>query len=186
MSPARLAVSALFLANGLISGCWSVFVPAIKGNLAIGESVMGLLISDRRFSRFCRIAIVGTDHRPCRFEGSRDHCRRRAGARPFAAVAGNRICGGGRAVRTILPVAVSHGCRHECQRLRCRTYWRQGDHVVLSWLLEPRRHAWRSDGGLCTCRLWPSRPGAWCNGNLRCIDDRCFSRSGRAPLGGAR
>ncbi len=40
----RAAVSALFLANGLIAGCWSVFVPVIQRNLAIGESRMGLLI----------------------------------------------------------------------------------------------------------------------------------------------
>ena len=42
--PSRLAVSALFLANGFVSGLWSVFVPVVQGNLSIGESVMGLLI----------------------------------------------------------------------------------------------------------------------------------------------
>jgi predicted MFS family arabinose efflux permease len=42
--PSRLAVSALFLANGLVAGLWSVFVPVVQENLAIGESVMGLLI----------------------------------------------------------------------------------------------------------------------------------------------
>ncbi len=44
LSPARIAVSALFLANGLIAGFWSVFVPVVQTNLGIGESAMGLLI----------------------------------------------------------------------------------------------------------------------------------------------
>ncbi len=41
---ARTAVSALFLANGLVAGLWSVFVPVVQGNLRIEESAMGLLI----------------------------------------------------------------------------------------------------------------------------------------------
>ena len=41
---ARAAVSALFLANGLVAGFWSVFVPAVQGNLGIEESLMGILI----------------------------------------------------------------------------------------------------------------------------------------------
>lgn len=44
LPPSRLAVSALFLANGFVSGLWSVFVPVVQDNLSIGESVMGLLI----------------------------------------------------------------------------------------------------------------------------------------------
>jgi len=42
--PMRMAVSALFLANGLVSGLWSVFVPVAQENLGIAESLMGLLI----------------------------------------------------------------------------------------------------------------------------------------------
>jgi len=41
---ARAAVSALFLANGLVAGLWSVFVPVVQKNLGIAESGMGLLI----------------------------------------------------------------------------------------------------------------------------------------------
>ena len=41
---ARLAVCALFLANGFTAGLWSVFVPVVQRNLGIGESEMGLLI----------------------------------------------------------------------------------------------------------------------------------------------
>lgn len=41
---ARAAVSALFLANGLVAGFWSVFVPAVQRNLGIEESLMGILI----------------------------------------------------------------------------------------------------------------------------------------------
>jgi predicted MFS family arabinose efflux permease len=40
----RMSVSALFLANGLVAGFWSVFVPAVQANLGIGETLMGLLI----------------------------------------------------------------------------------------------------------------------------------------------
>ena len=55
----RTAVSALFFANGLIAGCWSVFVPAIQRNLSIGESAIGLLILIGASAGFAGLLLSG-------------------------------------------------------------------------------------------------------------------------------
>lgn len=44
MSKNRLAVSLLFLLNGFVTGSWAPKIPEFKDRLAIGESVLGLLI----------------------------------------------------------------------------------------------------------------------------------------------
>ena len=55
----RAAVSALFLANGIVAGCWSVFVPAIQRNLAIGEQAMGILILIGASAGFVGLMLAG-------------------------------------------------------------------------------------------------------------------------------
>ena len=56
---ARGAVSALFLANGMISGFWSVLVPVVQNNVGIGESAMGLLILIGALAGFAALLASG-------------------------------------------------------------------------------------------------------------------------------
>lgn len=72
---ARAGVSALFLANGLVAGFWSVFVPVVQGNLGIEESAMGLLILLGALAGFCGLMLSGL-------------LISRAGSRPIAVAAG--------------------------------------------------------------------------------------------------
>lgn len=81
LSPARIAVSALFLANGLIAGFWSVLVPVIQKNLGIGESVMGLLILIGASAGFVGLLLSGL-------------LIARLGSRPLAAISGLMLAPG--------------------------------------------------------------------------------------------
>ncbi|MCB1459471.1 MAG: MFS transporter [Nitratireductor sp.] len=56
---ARLAVSALFLANGFTAGLWSVFVPVVQRNLGIGEADMGWLILTGASAGFVGLMLSG-------------------------------------------------------------------------------------------------------------------------------
>jgi fucose permease len=72
---ARVAVSALFLANGLVAGLWSVFVPVVQKNLGIAESAMGLLILFGALAGFGGLMLSGL-------------LISRFGSRPIAVIAG--------------------------------------------------------------------------------------------------
>ncbi len=72
---ARAAVSALFLANGIVAGFWSVFVPVVQKNLGIAESSMGLLILFGALAGFGGLMLSGL-------------LISRFGSRPIAVIAG--------------------------------------------------------------------------------------------------
>jgi fucose permease len=72
---ARAAVSALFLANGVVAGFWSVFVPVVQKNLGIAESAMGLLILFGALAGFGGLMLSGL-------------LISRFGSRPIAVIAG--------------------------------------------------------------------------------------------------
>ncbi|WEF25400.1 MFS transporter [Paracoccus sp. S3-43] len=56
---ARRAVSALFLANGLVVGSWAPKLPAMMARLGIGESVAGLLVLSLGVGSICLMPVFG-------------------------------------------------------------------------------------------------------------------------------
>lgn len=56
---ARWAVSALFLANGLVVGSWAPKLPAMMARLEIGESVAGLLVLALGVGSICLMPVFG-------------------------------------------------------------------------------------------------------------------------------
>ncbi len=145
---ARTAVSALFLANGLVAGLWSVFVPVVQGNLGIKELAMGLLILFGALGGFGGLMLSGL-------------LIARTGSRPVAVAAGLLMAPGSfdpragdefPARRDVLRPAlrgdIGHGRGDERQWRRCRAQPWQGGDVVFPRLLEPWRHAGRGGGRL--------------------------------------
>ncbi|MDQ1899618.1 MFS transporter [Paracoccus sp. WLY502] len=56
---ARLAVSALFFANGLVVGSWAPKLPAMMSRLGISESVAGLLVLALGIGSVCLMPVFG-------------------------------------------------------------------------------------------------------------------------------
>src|SRR5690606_17652098 len=60
LSPQRLAVSLMFLANGFVVGSWAPKIPDFAARLGLDESELGLMILCFGVGSLCAMPAVGT------------------------------------------------------------------------------------------------------------------------------
>ena len=59
LSPQRLAVSLMFLANGFVVGSWAPKIPEFAKRLSLDESTLGLMIMCFGIGSLCTMPVVG-------------------------------------------------------------------------------------------------------------------------------